>query len=213
MHAETLCYMLHQLPVDRKCGQPMASPPSALQRAPRCVEIPTGTAALGLARGEHGPFGWDNEFEEHRVEVPAFVIDAYNVTNRDYLRFVREGGYEQRSLWSDSAWAWITSQEHCCPSFWIPNGSSWSYRAMFEEISLPLDWPVYVSHDEASAYSRWAGKELPSEAEWHRAACGTHGGSERAYPWGDEPPAARHGNFDFQRWDPRSRWSVSRRQQ
>ena len=73
---------------------------------------------------------------------------------------------------------------------------------MFVEVPLPLDCPVYVSHDEASAYARWAGKELPSEAEWHRAANGTRSGEERAYPWGTAAPDARHGNFDFQRWDP-----------
>ena len=202
MHAETLCYMLHQLPADRKFSQPTAPPPRAPAHGPRCAEIPAGTATLGLIRSESGPFGWDNEFEEHRVEVPAFAIDACNVTNRNYLRFMHEGGYETRGLWGDSGWEWITSQEHSYPSFWIPNGDSWSYRSMFAEISLPLDWPVYVSHDEASAYALWAGKELPSEAEWHRAACGTRGGSERAYPWGTETPAARHGNFDFQRWDP-----------
>jgi ergothioneine biosynthesis protein EgtB len=202
MHAETLCYMLHQLPVDRKFTQPMAPPPSTPARGLHCVEIPGGTATLGLARSEAGPFGWDNEFEEHRVEVPAFAIDAYNVTNRDYLRFVRDGGYERRNLWTDSGWEWIISQDHGYPSFWIPNGNSWCYRAMFGEISLPLDWPVYVSHDEASAYARWAGKNLPSEGEWHRAAYGTRSGSERAYPWGVEAPAARHGNFDFVRWDP-----------
>jgi iron(II)-dependent oxidoreductase len=202
MHAETLCYMLHQLPVDRKFSQPPAKELSPPPRELHCVEIPAGTATLGLARGEDGPFGWDNEFAEHRVEVPAFEIGAYNVTNRDYLQFVRDAGYERRNLWSDSGWEWIASQEHSYPSFWIPNGDSWCYRTMFAEISLPLDWPVFVSHDEASAYARWAGKELPSEAEWHRAALGTRGGSERAYPWGAEAPAARHGNFDFQRWDP-----------
>ena len=73
---------------------------------------------------------------------------------------------------------------------------------MFDDIPLPLDWPVYVSHDEASAYARWAAKELPSEAEWHRAACGRRGGGERQYPCGAEAPATRHGNFDFHRWDP-----------
>jgi gamma-glutamyl hercynylcysteine S-oxide synthase len=164
--------------------------------------MPAGAATLGLARSEDGPFGWDNEFEEHRVEVPAFAIDAYNVSNGDYLRFVREGGYETRALWSDSGWDWITSQEHRYPSFWKPNGNSWSCRTMFAEIPLPLDWPVYVSHDEASAYARWVGKKLPSEAEWHRAAYGTRSGSERAYPWGAETPSARRGNFDFERWDP-----------
>jgi iron(II)-dependent oxidoreductase len=202
MHSETLCYMLHQLPLDRKFSPPIAQAPSVQARGPRCVEIPAGTATLGLARSEGGPFGWDNEFAEHRVEVPPFAIDAYNVTNRDYLRFVRDGGYELRSLWTDSGWEWITSQQRAHPSFWIPYGDSWRCRTMFAEIPLPLDWPVYVSHDEASAYARWKGKELPSEAEWHRAAYGTRDGSERAYPWGAEAPTARHGNFDFERWDP-----------
>jgi len=73
---------------------------------------------------------------------------------------------------------------------------------MFAEIPLPLEWPVYVSHDEASAYARWTGKELPSEAEWHRAAFGTRNGKDAAFPWGNEAPNARRGNFDFERWDP-----------
>jgi iron(II)-dependent oxidoreductase len=202
MHAETLGYMLHQLPLDRKISRPAAQPIPAPASGPRSVEIPAGIATLGLRRSEDGPFGWDNEFEEHRVDVPAFATDTRNVTNRDFLRFVRDGGYERRALWTDSGWEWITSQEHCYPSFWIPNGDSWCYRAMFSEIPLPLDWPVYVSHDEASAYARWAGKELPSEVEWHRAALGARSGDERAYPWGAEAPGARHGNFDFERWDP-----------
>ena len=201
MHVETLSYMLHQLPLDRKHCLPIAPQAPAATRGPRCVEIPGGTATLGLPRRE-GAFGWDNEFEEHRVEVPAFAIDTYNVTNRDYLRFVREGGYQNRAFWSDSAWEWITSSERAFPAFWLPNGDSWNYRAMFAEIPLPLDCPVYVSHDEASAYARWIGKELPSEAEWHRAAYGMRSGGERAYPWGEDAPEPRYGNFDFQRWDP-----------
>ncbi|HWX37741.1 MAG TPA: SUMF1/EgtB/PvdO family nonheme iron enzyme [Candidatus Sulfotelmatobacter sp.] len=202
MHAETLCYMLHQLPLDRKFSQPASPTISAPARQTASVEIPAGTATLGLRRSEYGAFGWDNEFEEHVVDVPAFAIDRFNVTNGDYLRFVREGGYEDRSYWSESAWQWVTLQNLRHPTFWIPDGNSWRYRAMFAEVPLPLAWPVYVSHDEASAYARWSRKELPSEAEWHRAACGTPGGSERAYPWGADAPSARRGNFDFALWDP-----------
>ena len=202
MHAETLCYMLHQLPLDRKFSQPAPPAPPAPKLRARRVAILEGTATLGLVRSESGPFGWDNEFEEHRVEVPAFSIDTRNVTNGDYLKFMRDGGYERRDLWSDTGWAWITSADHRHPSFWIPVGDSWDYRGMFAEFPLPLDWPVYVSHDEATAYAKWAGKELPSEAEWHRAAVGTRDGGEREYPWGSDPPSARHGNFDFHGWDP-----------
>ena len=202
MHAETLCYMLHQLPAERKFGRPVPFSPPAPPRVLRGVEIPAGMSTIGMARMQDGPFGWDNEFEEHRVEVPAFMIDAYNVTNQDYLRFVVEGGYRDRTLWSETGWEWITSQNRDHPVFWVRRGDSWGYRTMFQEIPLPLTWPVYVSHDEATAYARWAGKELPSEAEWHRAACAARNGCERTYPWGMEPPGARHGNFDFQRWDP-----------
>jgi iron(II)-dependent oxidoreductase len=202
MHAETLCYMLHQLPVERKFGRPLASPPPAQLNFSHTVEIPAGTATLGMQRSQNGPFGWDNEFEEHRVDVPAFAIDAYNVTNHEYLRFVLEGGYRDRSLWSEAGWECVSSEGREHPIFWVRRGDSWAYRTMFEEIRLPLDWPAYVSHDEASAYARWAGKELPSEAEWHRAACATRDGPERAYPWGAEPPSPHLGNFDLQRWDP-----------
>ena len=73
---------------------------------------------------------------------------------------------------------------------------------MFEEVPLPLDWPVYVSHAEAAAYARFVGKSLPTEAQFHRAAYGTPEGVEREYPWGDAPPDVGRGNFDFQRWDP-----------
>jgi gamma-glutamyl hercynylcysteine S-oxide synthase len=202
MHGETLCYMLHQLPVDRKLSRAMVPLPSASAPDSRGVEIPAGRATLGLPREADGAFGWDNEFEEHCVEVPAFVIDSHNVTNREYLRFMLEGGYSDRALWSDAGWDWITSQRRRHPAFWVRRGDSWSYRTMFDEIALPLDWPVYVSHDEATAYCRWSGKELPSEAEWHRAACSTRGGTERVYPWGAEAPSSRHGNFDLHRWDP-----------
>jgi ergothioneine biosynthesis protein EgtB len=202
MHAETLCYMLHQLPLDRKFSQAAIPPPAAPAPVFRGIEIPAGVATLGLPRGENGPFGWDNEFEENQVEVPAFVIDSHNVTNRDYARFMLEGGYSDRGLWGDAGWEWINSQRRSHPAFWVPRGNSWSYLTMFDEIPLPPNWPVYVSHDEASAYCRWAGKELPSEAQWHRAACATRAGTERAYPWGAEEPSSLRGNFDLRRWDP-----------
>jgi formylglycine-generating enzyme required for sulfatase activity len=73
---------------------------------------------------------------------------------------------------------------------------------MFGEIPLPLDWPVYVSHAEASAYARWAGKELPGEAEWQHAAYGAPDGDDRSYPWGGDTPGPQHGHFYGTRWDP-----------
>jgi gamma-glutamyl hercynylcysteine S-oxide synthase len=202
MHAETLSYMLHQLPLDRKFSRTQPASPVAPRQAPRMAQIPAGVATLGLWSGAGQEFGWDNEFPQMEVEVPAFAMDTLSVTNQDYLQFMREGGYADRALWSEAGWDWISSSGRGHPAFWIARGPDWVYRTMFEEIPLPPDWPVYVSHEEASAYARWAGKELPSEAEWHRAAVGTRAGSERTHPWGSESPSSRLGNFDFHRWDP-----------
>ncbi|HET9177609.1 MAG TPA: SUMF1/EgtB/PvdO family nonheme iron enzyme [Terriglobia bacterium] len=201
MHAETLAYMLHQLPLRRTVSRPAANVPAAPINAGRMIEIPPGTATLGLPRSGSG-FGWDNEFELNAVKVPAFSIDEYKVTNGEFLKFHREGGYETRSLWSDSGWEWIQREGITHPSFWVPYRRSWNCRTMFYEVPLPLDWPVYVSHEEARAYARWAGKQLPTEAQFHRAAYGTRHGDEADYPWGSSTPEKNRGNFDFWNWDP-----------
>ncbi len=201
MHAETLAYMLHQLPLDRKVKQHSASVAAAPVADRKMVEIPAGIATLGLQRIGN-VFGWDNEFELHEVDVPAFEIDKYKVTNGEFLKFLREGGYKNRNLWSDSDWEWIKHEGIRHPKFWVQRGDSWNYRTMFAEVPLPLDWPVYASHAEAAAYARWAGKQLPTEGQFHRAAYGTPDGLERAYPWGSNTPHKSRGNFDFRNWDP-----------
>ena len=245
MHAETLAYMLHRLPAGKKiCG-----PEKVAWKAPRVksrlVEIPAGHATLGIQHSnEHEnnlaqekpaqenivEFGWDNEFAAHEIAVPEFAIDSHNVTNHDFLRFIQAGGYDNRSLWSPEAWAWRTKENILHPMFWRAEGNLWLYRTMFGEIRLPLEWPVYVSHAEATAYANWLGRKLPTEAQFHRAAYGTpknelpaqkarggdanaeerghprgkerQGELERTYPWGEEAPSERRGNFDFHSWDP-----------
>src|ERR1700678_268340 len=204
MHAETLAYMLHQLPLDRKIrhSEPLLEINRSLDQ--RSIEIPAGNATLGLRRTDENAFGWDNEYEAHAVHVPAFAIDKYMVTNGQYLEFVDADGYETSTLWTEDDWNWKSQQKISHPAFWKRDGSRWVYRTMFEEISLPLDWPVYVSHAEAKAYAKWAGKSLPTEAEWQRAAYATASGEEQEYPWGNETPSTEHGNFDFARWSPAS---------
>jgi gamma-glutamyl hercynylcysteine S-oxide synthase len=201
MHVETLAYMLHQLPLDRKIPQADPIAPSIPPVNHRMIQIPAGRVTLGLSRqGES--FGWDNEYEAHTAEVPAFEIDQYEVTNRQYLDFMAAGGYELRALWSDEDWSWKSAQALSHPVFWKKAREGWRYRTMFEEIPLPLDWPVYVSHAEAMAYAHWVGKSLPTEEQWHRAAYGTTDGSERYYPWGNQAPDSGFGNFDFAHWNP-----------
>jgi len=202
MHAETLTYMLHQLPLERKILQPRRSEPLAPPVAFKMIEIPAGRTTLGLSRTDAGTFGWDNEYEAHTVDVPAFAIDKYKVTNGQYLDFVAANAYQNPACWAEADWNWKTEQNIAHPVFWRRSRDRWYYRTMFDEVPLPLDWPVYVSQAEAKAYARWAGKSLPTEAQWHRAAYGTPEGRERPYPWGAEAPNQRLGNFDFRNWDP-----------
>jgi len=201
MHVETLAYMLHQLPVERKVPQAASSIPLTSPIADSMIKIPGGTTRLGLNR-RGGVFGWDNEFEAHTGHVPAFEIDRYMVKNGQFLKFMEAGGYDKRELWSDADWEWKRAGDISSPVFWRQEDGAWLYRAMFDEIPLPLEWPVYVSHAEASAYARWVGKALPTEEQWHRAAYGSFDEAERFYPWGNEIPNPKHGNFDFQSWDP-----------
>jgi iron(II)-dependent oxidoreductase len=203
MHAETLAYMLHQLPADKKIPhgrEPKWQTPHAKSHL---VDIPAGRATLGLRRPQGDEFGWDNEFAAHVADVPEFAIDNYNVTNRDFMLFMQSGGYDAPSLWDQEAWAWKKQHGIRHPAFWHRSGNLWLYRGMFGTMQLPLDWPVYVSQAEATAYARWLGRKLPSEEQFHRAAYGTSDPEiERQYPWGDEAPNGRYGNFDFGHWEP-----------
>jgi ergothioneine biosynthesis protein EgtB len=184
MHQETLLYMWRYVAYADKTrprgpSSVAAVPPASTPRG--TLEIPSGTATLG-ADPSRIVFGWDNEFGEHAVDVAAFEIDVHDVTNGEYLAFVETGGN--------------------VPAFWMRRDGEWFWRGMFEEIPLPLDWPVYVSQADAAAYARWKGRRLPTEAEYHRAAFGTASGNDRAFPWGNEPPDPTRGNFDFQNWEP-----------
>ena len=180
MHHETLLYIIHQLDGASKLRIPQqqrdSTPPMNT-----LVEISAGRATLGADRDAQ-PFGWDNEFERTEVAVPSFSIDAFPVTNADYLNFVDAGASP--------------------PPFWIKRDGEWCLRAAFEELPLPKSWPVYVTHRMAEAYAEWKGMQLPTEAQYHRAAFGTPSGEERAFPWGTEAPEARFGNFNFERYDP-----------
>ena len=183
MHQETLLYMWHRLPYEQKHRPTyLRYERKGESPAPKTVRIPAGPATLGATR-DQVPFGWDNEFEAHVVDVAAFDVDMHSVTNADYLPFV-DGGHGEP------------------PAFWHRHDGQWYWRAMFEFVPLPMAWPVYVSHDAASAYARWKGRRLMTEAEYHRAADGTD-------------LAAGHANFTM--WDPvpagarplgTSRWGV-----
>ncbi len=187
MHAETLAYMFHQMPFERKHGLGVRRTLDGDPVRPESVRVLAGAAVLGMHRDGQA-FGWDNEFEAHSVEVPEFTIDKYKIANSQFLEFLDAGGYGERAFWTSADWDWKNQQGISHPVFWIRRGDAWTWRSMFDEIPLPPQWPVYVSHAEASAYARWAGKRLPTEPEWHRAAEGID--------------SNRHGDPAADIWDP-----------
>ncbi len=222
MHQETLLYMWHRLPYAQKraggsrleaggrFGGNIGRRGSGVGGPSRgTATVPAGVATLGANRGGVA-FGWDNEFEAHDIYVPEFDVDVLPVTNSEFLEFTNAGGYGNRELWSDEGWSWLQEDRVQHPAFWLSVSSvtsepgpptsnlqppAWHWRGMFEEIPLPPDWPVYVSHAEASAYARWKGRRLITEPEFHRAAEGTTTGhfdfaGFDPIPVGSHPPGA-----------------------
>lgn len=202
MHHETLMYLWHALPFEDKRA-PHGYVPDIGDTPPQqaMIEVPSGRAVLGAARDDL-PFAWDNEMPAHAEDVPAFRIQRHNVTNAEYLAFVEAGGYEDERWWRSEDWAWRCDNAIDHPHFWQRDGLAWSWRGMFGPIPLPPAWPAWVTLAEASAYARWRGMALPTEAQYQRAALGDPVGPQRRFPWGDEAPQARHGAFGFRGYDP-----------
>jgi formylglycine-generating enzyme required for sulfatase activity len=171
--------------------------------APAVVDVGGGRVILG-ADFQRGGFGWDNEFPAVEVEVADFAIDRTPVRNLEFREFVEDGGYARPELWDDADWRWRERIGLELPVFWSRDNGSLVYGTLFDRLELQRvgDWPVFASHAEARAFCRWRGRRLPTEAEIHRAAYTTPDDDRRRHPWGDEQPAASHGNFDFRHWAP-----------
>jgi formylglycine-generating enzyme required for sulfatase activity len=166
MHAETFAYILHSLDYEKKKGPaPHLSPGESVQ--PEMMRIPAGGAVLG--RDPSDGFGWDNEYAAHTVRVPEFSIGKYKVSNGEYLEFVKAGGP--------------------APFYWAKREGGWFWRGMFGEVPLPLDWPVYVTLDQARAYASYCEAAIPSEAQYQRALAFAAGNGAGA-------------NLDYRYWDP-----------
>jgi iron(II)-dependent oxidoreductase len=198
-HDETMLATLQLRAGEYPLAEP--APPAAEPLQAREVLVPGGSFPMGT---DTEPWAYDNERPAHQVHVGPFWIDTVPVSNRDYLGFIEDGGYDDGRWWTERGWAWRHEEGLEHPQFWSREASGWSRTRFGRREPLPLDEPVqHVCWFEADAYARWAGKRLPTEAEWEKAASWDPAtGTKRRYPWGDADPSPELANVEQRHYRP-----------
>ena len=188
---QTLGYAAPQLSGATAAGQ-------AGDEAPWPGDVPVAGGVFLLGASPDEPFVFDNEKWAHPVVLQPFRIARAPVTQAEFVAFVEDGGYGRRELWDAAGWEWRERQAAEHPVYWRRDRDGWHRRHFDRWLALEPHLPViHVNWYEADAYCRWAGRRLPTEAEWEAAASSpAAGGRKRHFPWGEDAPTPDCANLD-----------------
>lgn len=178
IHLETSSVLIRQLPTDllNPNHQDWSISTETDTPAPQNELIPVsgGTVTQSKDRDDE-LYGWDSEYGHHVSEVSDFQASKHLVSNREFLKFIEEGGYSNESYWTQEGWDWVLYKKAVAPQFWIPQeDGSFRFRSMLKIIDMPWSWPAETNYLEAKAFCNWKTEKtglpirLPSEEEWYR---------------------------------------------
>ncbi len=194
-HQELLVYDIKHLLCDQ-FNAPTNPLPKPVGKVEGMAEVEGGLFRLGYASGD---FAFDNEKPEHQVFLRDFAIDKAPVSNGEFLEFIRDGGYQNFRWWFSEGWATVNTEHWQAPLYWELHDGEWMIRDFsgLHSAESRSDEPVsHVSFFEASAFAKWAGKRLPAEAEWEKAACyDAQRNVKNPFPWGEASPDSGNTNL------------------
>jgi ergothioneine biosynthesis protein EgtB len=201
-HQELLVYDIKHLLCDQFDARIKPAPDSVV-KVEGMAEIQGGLFLLGFDNSRNpDQFAFDNEKPAHQVFLQDFAIDKAPISNGEYLEFIRDGGYQNFRWWFSEGWEAVKREQWRAPLYWESHDEEWMLRDFsgLHPVSTKLGEPVsHVSFFEASAFAKWNGKRLPTEAEWEKAACYSDG--RQNFPWGDESPDLAKANlFENGHW-------------
>ena len=193
-HQELLVYDLQHLLAEQYL--PVRKSKKSIQenKQKEFVKIKGGIFEMGYNGKE---FSYDIELPEHKTYLEDYEIGIFPITNREYLEFMNDGGYETYKYWLSDGWEKVKSNNWKSPMYWEKIDDEWYVRDFLGIRKINPNEPVcHVSYYEADAYCKWSGKRLPTEAEWEKAACWNETKQEKTiFPWGNNSPTEEKCNL------------------
>jgi len=193
-HQELLVYDLQHLLADRYRPLTKNTQPTLAQQESGSIKIDGGLYTMGYPGDQ---FCYDIELPEHKIYLDDYEIDSYPITNKQYMEFVENGGYDDFRYWLSDGWDKVQNENWKAPMYWKKIDGQWMTCDFLGNRKINQNEPVcHVSYYEADAYCKWAGKRLPTEAEWEKAACWDEKKQIKTiFPWGNESPDLLHANL------------------